>query len=351
MMTSAHLFVFYLTCMYFGEMAQAKNLKFSTSVRQDKHFVSAKTGDSVTLPCFYDDVVDARFYWYKLNLGQKPQVISIFYKYDTNPTFHDGFENNTRFTLNTEKGQYHLKITDLCMSDSATYYCASGYLHNLEFAEGATVSVQGSGSKIQALVHQSASQTVQSGDSVTLSCTVRTGTCDGEHSVFWFRNSEESHPGIIYTHGGRNDQCERKTNKQTYTCLYDLPMKNLNMSHAGTYYCAVASCGHILFGSGTKLDMESDAEVDVVAYSWGAVFAFTSILSVLLAFSVCLIKKPNGCKSSESQGCSHPPTADPKSYLRAHNIYQAAVSVNLTNRSGKQRDPTWSECVYFSMKQ
>ena len=41
-----------------------------------------------------------------------------------------------------------------------------------------------------------------------------------------------------------------------------------------------------------------DAEVVIVAYSWGAVFAFTSILSVLLAFSVCLIKKPNSCKSS-----------------------------------------------------
>ncbi|XP_072232417.1 uncharacterized protein [Leuresthes tenuis] len=340
-------FVFCLICMYFGEMAQPKNLKFSTSVRQDKRFLSVKTGDSVTLPCFYDDVVDARFYWYKLNLGQKPQVISIFYKYGTNPTFHDGFENNPRFTLNTEKGKYHLKITDLCISDSATYYCASGYLHNLEFAEGTTVSVQGSGSKIQALVHQSASQTVQSGDSVTLSCTVHTGICNGGHSVFWFRNSDESHPGIIYIQGDRNDQCERKTNQQTHTCVYNLPMKNLNMS--GTYYCAVASCGHILFGNGTKLDLELDAEVDVVAYSWGAVFAFTSILSVLLAFSVCLMKKTNSCKFSESQRFSHPPTADPKSYLRAHNIYQAAVSVNQTNR--RQRDPTWSECVYYSMKQ
>ncbi len=91
---------------------------------------------------------------------------------------------------------------------------------------------------------------------MTLNCTVHTGTCDGEHSVYWFRDSEGSHPGLIYTHGDRNDQCERKPNTQTHTCVYNLPMKSLNLSHAGTYYCAVASCGHILFGSEKKLDSE-----------------------------------------------------------------------------------------------
>uniref|UniRef100_A0A3B4YHW9 Ig-like domain-containing protein n=1 Tax=Seriola lalandi dorsalis TaxID=1841481 RepID=A0A3B4YHW9_SERLL len=111
----------------------------------------------------------------------------------------------------------------------------------------------------QALVHQSGSETIQPGGSVTLSCTVHTGTCDGEHSVYWFKDSEESHPGLIYTHGDRNDQCERKPETQTQTCVYNLPMENLNRSHAGTYYCAVASCGHILFGNGTKLDVEGES--------------------------------------------------------------------------------------------
>ncbi|KAF3836870.1 hypothetical protein F7725_004334 [Dissostichus mawsoni] len=88
-----------------------------------------------------------------------------------------------------------------------------------------------------------------------LNCTVHTGSCDGKHSVYWFKNSEDS-PGLIYTHGGNNDQCERKPNTKTHSCVYNLPMENLNPSHAGTYFCAVASCGHILFGNGTKLDFE-----------------------------------------------------------------------------------------------
>ena len=147
-----------------------------------------------------------------------------------------------------------MTILDLHISDSATYYCATLSNNGLTFEEGSIV--KGSGLKIPLSVHQSASEIIQPGDSVTLNCTVHTGSCDGEHSVYWFKNSKDSHLELIYTHGGSNDQCERKPNTQTHTCVYNLPMENLNLSHTGTYYCAVASCGHILFGDGTKLDFE-----------------------------------------------------------------------------------------------
>uniref|UniRef100_A0A3P9MF99 Ig-like domain-containing protein n=1 Tax=Oryzias latipes TaxID=8090 RepID=A0A3P9MF99_ORYLA len=113
---------------------------------------------------------------------------------------------------------------------------------------------------IQASVDQSSSENIHAGDSVTLNCTVHTGSCDEEHRVYWFKDSEDSHPGLIYTHGGRNDQCERKNNTQTHSCVYKLSIKNLTESHAGIYYCAVVSCGHILFGNGTKLDLTDQPE-------------------------------------------------------------------------------------------
>uniref|UniRef100_A0A674E134 Ig-like domain-containing protein n=1 Tax=Salmo trutta TaxID=8032 RepID=A0A674E134_SALTR len=100
---------------------------------------------------------------------------------------------------------------------------------------------------------------VQPGDSVTLNCTMHTDTCAGEHSVYWFRHgSGESHPGIIYTHVDRSDQCEKSSEagSPTQSCVYNLPKRNLSLSDAGTYYCAVASCGEILFGNGTKLDIQ-----------------------------------------------------------------------------------------------
>ncbi|XP_038586389.1 uncharacterized protein LOC119911558 [Micropterus salmoides] len=340
---------FYLACVFLGKMAKANELKVSSSVRQTSGFVSVYVGDEVTLQCFYEGNV-ARLYWYKQTLGQRPRLISTFYKYDKNGTFHDEFKNNPRFTLDTATGQNHLKISDSRVSDAATYYCASSFTYIFEFAEGTTVSVKGSGLTVPVSVHQSASEPIQPGGSVTLNCTVHTGTCDGEHSVYWFKNSEESHPGLIYTHGGRNNQCERKPNTQT--CVYDLPLKSLNLSHAGTYYCAVSSCGHILFGNGTKLDLEDARDSLVLVYFLSGALGLTTILVVLLAFLVYKINKRNSYSGPDSQAKIHAPsTVDAEGYQNEDSLHYAALNVNLPTRSRRQRNDTKSECVYSSVKQ
>ncbi|XP_049922981.1 uncharacterized protein LOC126404059 isoform X1 [Epinephelus moara] len=346
-------FVFYLTCLCFGKTAQTTDVKFSSSVQQESGFISATIGDDLTLQCFYEGDVAARFYWYKQTLGEKPRLISTFYKYETNGVFHDEFKNNPRFTLETEIGKNHLKITDLQISDSATYYCACSYSYKFEFAGGTIIYVKGSGLNVPALVHQSASETIQPGGSVTLNCTVHTGSCDdGEHSVYWFKNSEESHPRLIYSHGGRNDQCERKPDTQTHTCVYNLPMKSLNLSHAGTYYCAVASCGHILFGNGTTLDFEHELDSIVLVYILSGALAFTTILNVLLFFLLCMITKRNSCKCTESHArVSAPSTVNAEGDQGEESIHYAAVGQHEVNRSRRQRDNSKSECVYSSIKQ
>ncbi|XP_068570012.1 uncharacterized protein [Cebidichthys violaceus] len=351
MMTSPAL-ALYLTCLFLGEMAQTTNLNFSSSVQQEIGFVSAKTREDLTLQCLYKGIVAARLYWYKQRLGEKPKVISTFYMYDKKKYFYGEFKNNSRFTLNTENGTNHLSIADLHISDAATYFCISCYLYTMDISVSITVSVQDSGFNVPALVHQSPSETIQAGDSMTLNCTVQTGTCDGQHSVYWFKDSEESHPGLIYTDGGRNDQCERKPDTQTHTCVYNLPMKSLNPSHAGTYYCAVASCGHILFGDGTKLDFEGELDSLVSVYLLSGALTFTTILSVLLALSVCMMNKTNSCQSIESNArFPAPSTANAKGCQNAEILYYAALSVHLHNGSRRQRDQTWSECVYYSVKQ
>ncbi|XP_067436038.1 immunoglobulin kappa light chain-like [Thunnus thynnus] len=343
------VFALYLTCLFLGKAAQTTALKFSSSVRQDSSFISANVGDSVSLRCSYKGDVAAKLYWYKQTLGQKPRIISTLYDYKSNGTFHNEFNNNPRFTLDTENSKNYLKITDLHISDSATYYCVGCYLYKLEFSENIIVSVKGSGLNIQGSVHQSASESIQPGGSVTLNCIVHTATCDdGEHSVYWFKNSQESHPGIIYTHGGRNDQCERNSNIQTHNCVYNLTMKSLDLSHAGTYYCAVASCGRIVFGNGTKLDVGYSP---VLVYFLSGALAFTTILSVLLAFSVYKMKR-SSLQSAESQATfSASSTTNGKGYQEADNLHYAALSVNLPNRPRRARKNTKNECVYSSVKQ
>ncbi|XP_060951858.1 uncharacterized protein LOC133028846 [Limanda limanda] len=286
MMTSPK-FVLYLTCFFLGKMVQMHHFILTD---QDSGFISADVGDNLTLKCFYEGG-DNIIYWYKHTPGQKPQIISMTYKFSRDFTLLHEFKYNQRFTLETIGNASHLNIFDLQLSDSATYYCLMDKRYVFEFMEGVTVSVKGSGSNIQAVVHQS--ESIQPGGSVTLSCTVHTGTCDGEHSVYWFKNSEEPQPGLIYTHENRNHQCERKPDTQTHTCFYNLSMERLDRSRAGTYYCAVAACGHIVFGDRTKL--EFDDEVDWLVVSLSVTSAFTTLLSVLLAFSICMMRVTGKC--------------------------------------------------------
>ncbi|KAL0189462.1 hypothetical protein M9458_016561, partial [Cirrhinus mrigala] len=92
---------------------------------------------------------------------------------------------------------------------------------------------------------------------VALQCTVLTQSCAGEHNVYWFRHeSGESPPGIIFTQERRNAQCERSSdvNSTAHKCIYTRPRRNLSHSDDGIYYCAVATCGEILFGDARKPD-------------------------------------------------------------------------------------------------
>ncbi|XP_041635946.1 uncharacterized protein LOC121504910 isoform X2 [Cheilinus undulatus] len=298
----------HLLCFCLWRMALTTGTKLMT-VRQQGDFISADLGANVTFKCFYEGKASAAFFWYKQTIGQIPRLVSTFYKYDIKGDFSEEFKDNPRFTLESGNGNNHLTISNVIPSDSATYYCVSSYAYNFDFADGTTLSVKGgiseSGWTIQALVHQSAAET----SSAALSCTVHTGTCDGEHSVYWFRNSEEAHPGLIYTHGGRNDQCERNPNTETNTCVFNLPLDLLNLSHAGTYYCAVATCGHILFGNGTIVD------------------------------------------SAESQRGSASTTAAAEGYEEADSLHYAAVRTQRTNRPRAQRENTTTECVYSSVRQ
>ncbi|XP_068570009.1 uncharacterized protein [Cebidichthys violaceus] len=345
-MTSLN-FVLFLICLCLWRIALT--IADKLSVRQESGFVSANVGDSVTLRCFKDVDVLAMFFWYKQTLGKKPRIISSFYKYATNSSFSDEFKNNPRFTLETNNKNNHLTISELRISDSATYFCMYLYKYKFEFCEGITLNVKGSGLNLPALVHQSPSEAIQPGGSVTLNCTVQTGTCDGQHSVYWFKDSEESHPGLIYTDGGRNDQCERKPDTQTHTCVYNLPMKSLNLSHAGTDYCAVASCGHILFGDETNLVKKVDSP-DSLVYFLSAALAFTTILVVLLAFSVYKMSKRNSCQCTESQRVSAFTATNAEGNQDADNLHYAALRDHRANGSRRQRDNTKTACVYSSVR-
>uniref|UniRef100_A0A3B3V933 Ig-like domain-containing protein n=1 Tax=Poecilia latipinna TaxID=48699 RepID=A0A3B3V933_9TELE len=245
-------------------------------------FLLARVGEKVKMRCTYEGNEPAWICWYMQTLGQKPKLMSSMFE----------FKNNLK------------------MSDSATYYCALSYKQVLYFGKGTTVSVKGPGFNIQASVHQLESETIQPGASVTLNCLVQIDSCDGEHNVYWFRNSEESQPGLIYTYGSRKDQCMSNSSTKSQICVHSLSMKNLNASHTATYYCAVASCGHVVFGNGTKLSLSCK-------YKY---FVFQSQIL----------------------------NADKNKVILIH---YASINVDHSNRSRRQRSSTATECIYSKISQ
>ncbi|XP_053199481.1 uncharacterized protein LOC128383924 [Scomber japonicus] len=341
------IFALYVTCLLLAGTTHITAVKTSSSLR----FVSADVGTNVTLECFYEDGATVMFYWFKQTMGQKPKLMSKYYKLNKVGNFQDEFKNDPRLALETSSGTYHLKISNVQSSDSATYYCIGGYSYVFDYLESIILNVKHSDMNIQTKIHQSASESIQPGGSVTLNCTVHTGTCDdGEHSVYWFKNSE-SHPGLIYTHGGRNDQCETNINTHTNTCVYNLPMKSLNLAHAGTYYCAVASCGQILFGNGTTLEFKHEENSLVLVYILSGALVFTIILVVFLAYTIYKMLKTKSCQCTDSHArasASSAPNAE--GYQDADNLHYAALKKSKVSKPRRQRDNSGTECVYSSVR-
>uniref|UniRef100_A0A674MIQ1 Ig-like domain-containing protein n=1 Tax=Takifugu rubripes TaxID=31033 RepID=A0A674MIQ1_TAKRU len=326
--------------VFFSVLAQTASME---SLNWKTNVILVKPGQNLTLPCHDKDDVSTRIYWFKQTLGEKPRLICTYRISSEDWKFVNDFKTNPRFQLHPGNKGANLTISDLELSDSATYYCVNQYVNVIDFTEGHNVIVEGSGLTIV----QSASQSIQAGVSVTLNCTVHTGwTCDGDHTVYWFRNSGQSQLGLMYSHTGGNKQCERKTN----TCFYSFSMKNLNTSHTGTYYCAVAACGHILFGNGTKLVFEDKGNYLVLVYFLSATWIFTIIVVILLTISVYMTKKRNSHHSLDlKSGIPDSPTANPAGNQKEDNIHYAALRANQSNRSRKQKNRQ-NECVYSTVR-
>uniref|UniRef100_A0A8C8BT51 Ig-like domain-containing protein n=1 Tax=Oncorhynchus tshawytscha TaxID=74940 RepID=A0A8C8BT51_ONCTS len=353
-------------CLIFPLLVEMAGTE-SSSISQEIGLISGNVGDTVVLRCFNAGDMGIMFSFYKQTFGNVPQLISTIYKYGGNATFYHEFKGNPRFSVEGGQGKNNLMITNVEPSDSGTYYCGSAYGYKVEFGQGVILIIkemfQGdeigllaflsdSGSRNMPVIHQPVSESVQPGDSVTLNCTIHTETCAGEHSVYWFRHgSGESHPGIIYTHGERSDQCEKslEAGSPTQSCVYNLPKRNLSLSDSGTYYCAVASCGEILFGNGTKLDIEGES-VDplVFVYCLAVALAFAFILIILLACMIYKMKKTTCLQCSELVSQTRGPTisrSDAGSQDADSLHYVALPLSNKKNRSRRQRGNMEEETV------
>ncbi|KAK7922178.1 hypothetical protein WMY93_009080 [Mugilogobius chulae] len=141
-------------------------------------------------------------------------------------------------------------------------------------------------------------------DSVDLQCWVQTQNtqCFQEHKVWWFRSGlDQSGPALVYTQRNSSGQCDRSTEGPApHKCLYTFS-KSMSPSDAGTYHCAVAACGLMLFGNGNTVTVTEgnikEPEVELSSFEKTAIIllsvALTISIMIILVLIYC-IKKKNG---------------------------------------------------------
>ncbi|KAI4878217.1 hypothetical protein NFI96_012663, partial [Prochilodus magdalenae] len=141
------------------------------------------------------------------------------------------------------------------------------------------------------------------GDNVTLSCIVEMveSSCPEPHGVYWFKDgsvqthSAVSNTGNTGTQEIGDGQCEQisSADSSTQSCVYKLPKRNLGLSDAGTYYCAVLRCGEIIFGNGTKLIIADNNSSATVSPTY-LLLVSSNVISVLVMITIIVIrfKKP-----------------------------------------------------------
>ncbi|XP_046691787.1 uncharacterized protein LOC124376627 isoform X2 [Silurus meridionalis] len=239
-----------------------------------------KFGESVIIKC--DLSGDNDLIWYKQDFGKVPQI--VVRRAQSTFRYSEGFTDG-RFSI-SDKNQFILTIKDLKEEDTGTYFCAEVLKSSQIFGSGTLLIVEAEEMKrLPPTV-----TLMENGDSLTLQCSVQefTSSC-GDQSVYWFRHdSGESPPGIVYTHGDGSDECKKNSEAGSppQSCVYTLPKRKLQTSDKGTFYCAVAACGQILFGNGTEGYRSTDQMHVFLLLSIIRVGVFTLMLII---FTVILI--------------------------------------------------------------
>ncbi|XP_053179642.1 uncharacterized protein LOC128362817 [Scomber japonicus] len=223
--------------------------------------ITVQLGEPANLTCAFSDVKlnSEGVYWYKQSAGDTLKLIVKLIQHAT-PQYAPQF-NVSRFEVHRDKKCINLTILKTTEEDEGMYHCGVVNWPNTNWS-GIYLLVKGNSertSNYTVVQWPTVSNPVRPGDSETLQCSVLSDsgnkTCSGGLSVYWFRTgSNASHPDFIYTDGSSPDECRKKSDLNLSPKSCDFSTK-VSSSDAGTYHCAVATCGKILFGNGTKVEL------------------------------------------------------------------------------------------------
>ncbi|XP_074518419.1 uncharacterized protein LOC141784481 [Halichoeres trimaculatus] len=330
----------YILIVLLSEIARAAAQDGDSSIHQDSGVETALVGQSVSFPCKYRSDTANFISWYKQSLGSKPDIISTRMMLNKNASVYPAYEDRFQVVVKKEESTDLLIIEKIKLSDSATYYCGILEFNAIEFGAGVFLHVKSSSSSMKPVINQPALERLRVGDSVNLSCTVYSEPCEGEQSFYWFRHSVAQSAVMYHSKG----QC--RTDPESYNkrnCTLNLAIKSVNVSDAGMYYCALASCGETVFGNGTKVQIEGLTEVLVSCLSVALAVAII-VLLVLASIMYKLKTESNSvCEGAVSTTC------DALSQ-DADSLHYAALSVKGSSERHRPERSMDTDCVYSRLK-
>ncbi|XP_037118066.1 uncharacterized protein LOC119129117 isoform X1 [Syngnathus acus] len=250
-----------------------------------------KVGQSVSLECpRKPSELQAVLTWIRLASGSFPEVLGRMSAIDKEGPETETSMSGHRITVKQEPEKFVLQISRVQKNDTAVYYCFkwTKWVHKMTFLNGVFLQVKDdpeAETAVTAVTHD-----LQFNESRSR-CSVfsRSGntTCEDGHNFYWLRaGPEDSNPHFIYTH----DECEKVAKGSMQECVHTFP----NVS-AGTYSCAVATCGHIFMAKATKVNTQDPSKSDFLKTVIFVMAAALTLISILSAFLIYKVKTKTFC--------------------------------------------------------
>ncbi|XP_018941324.1 novel immune-type receptor 4a [Cyprinus carpio] len=300
--------------------------------------LTVKEGGDVLLPCLIVNDQVHRALWYKQVLGEKPVLIVSSYHHSQPNEFSPDLEASHRFRAVRKDDSFNLTILRTLKSDSGTYFCGVAFANIFSFSTGTVLLVKGADLK-PAVIQQSVLGVIKPGSNVTLRCSVEVKMCEkGIQLVYWYRRSSETiHPGMVYTHGDMNNECEKNSaaSSPMQSCLYKLPKMNVSLSDAGIYYCAVVICDEVLFGNGTTLVIEDEFNSERMPYFIIIGLAVLCTVSFTINILLCIPLRRKDRTPQQIQTTNDDTTR--VQYRNTDDINYAAL--DLSTKRGQRKRP------------
>ncbi|XP_035983529.1 uncharacterized protein LOC118557506 [Fundulus heteroclitus] len=209
-------------------------------------------GENVTLTCprQTNPLYQETFYWIRLVSGNWPEFLGATFNSVDNEA-----SKIPHIQTKQQPGEFLLYVNKAQRNDTGLYYCIKVRQLDFIFVNGTFVKIKGQEPDVTVVLQKPPSDPAHSENPETLQCSVLSGsdtkTCPADDRVYWFRSgSDHSHPRLLYLQETSEDDCEKSpVVPSAQKCFYNFS----ETSDDGTYNCAVAACGQILFGNGEKL--------------------------------------------------------------------------------------------------